>query len=1212
MIRLDFSSLPMYGRETERKLLLELYCQTCASGTSHSILVKGVSGAGKTTLVHVALQKAVQATGGFWFEGKFQDDGRSTPRTCATSNAAENNVNCSGGGRSSPSNGGSNNSSFHFGATKLRPGYTTAIVDALTQLLQNHSSVIDPIRIAEALGDEAPLLFQLIPPLREICAKAAAMQAAARSTNVQLSVQHPDQQQTQLIALTIPAACPASNDAYALDRFLHLFASLLKAVASSKHPLVFFLDDLQWADASSLRLLRYLMDHSDMKYVLFIASYRQSNANDELAVAPTSSSRGGLEQRPTQRYHSRLDYDFLPLLENPVTHVALQDLDFDDVNALIANAVGAPLDAVEPLTGVIYRKTGGNCFYVKQFLGMLQDEDYLYYFPTAACWEYDLDGIVGGTNVAENVADLVVGRLQHLRPHMCQVALQLASCLGFLFDTNLLLMVMREEHPELEMDEAKMLQCCQVLLKAGLVERALAINNSGSKLQLKFAHDRIQSCAYSMIVPCMNKKLLHLRIGFLLQRLYEQDPYFQQEWVFFSLVDQLNLGYKGIRELSELQFLVQLNLEAAKEAKLRSAFLSAAEYVEFALQLLHEGYGDEDDDKVEDGCDDDEEDDDSRGENIDYDDDEDDEDGAYPSEWKVDYDLCLELTSFAAEMYLCSGKLNESKAMAELVLAKAKRIEDKIRMFIVIIQLISATGDIKGGSTIGIAFLKDLGYQFPKRPNAMHVLTEVFATKRVLRHLSDDDILRLPAATDLRSIASIKLLTMVTTYMFLSQQSKSPLSPICACLLVQASIKNGLSSESAAGFALYGCILSMTGNMEAAQRYADVSIKLLERFPDVAIHALVSAALYTIIRPWAYPLHDSIVGFSRGHQAGLQSGTPEYGCLNAHLYCISSFICGMPLLKLASEQKRFVREAMDLKQESYALLLNTTRQMILNLLGYAEDPLVLTGVALQEADAAKASKDEPDSVERRIFAWCRLELGTLLNNISMVKSLLPEICKMRTTKAKAVFVFIRESFLAGLGFIRLSKTNSKYKRQARQHIARFEKWVKKSSVNCKHQLLLLKAQMSAAQSRSSYHTTELYDEAIFAASKAGFKNDEALSNELAGEYCKAYSDNDKAKMYILRAYQLYRDWGAEIKTDQLKAVHADIGLSDMVGIDTTTEALSTTSSGRCIRRHKKVSFAGQEQPPEENKMRQIESMDNLMEFIDDENLDDSEQRRYST
>jgi hypothetical protein len=849
----------------------------------------------------------------------------------------------------------------------------------------------------------------------------------------------------------------------------------------------------------------------------------------------------------------------------------LQDLEFDDVNALIANAVGAPPGAVEPLTGVIYRKTGGNCFYVKQFLGMLQDEEYLYYFPNAACWEYDLDGIVSGTNVAENVAELVVGRLEHLRPEVCQLALKLASCLGFTFDTKLLLLVVQEEHPELDMDETKMVVCCQTLLKAGMVERA------GSNMQLKFAHDRIQSCAYSMIA---RKKLLHLRIGFLLQRLYEQDPYFQQEWVFFSLVDQLNLGCDGIRESSERKFLVQLNLEAGKEAKRRSAFLAAAEYVEFALQLLH--------DEV-------------RGEEVN-------------DAWKEEYDLTLELTSFAAEMYLCAGRLDQSRSMAELVLENAKRIDDKIRVFIIMIQLAGAKGDLKGGSDTGIAFLKDLGYQLPKRPNSFHVLSEIYATKRALRHLSDADILGLPVAEDIRSITSIKLLSMVTAYALLSKQGKSPYAPICACLVVQLSIKNGLSAESAAGFALFGVVVSMATNMKVAQRYANVSLKLLELYPDIAVHAVVSACVFSMIRPWDYPLQHSVEAFRKGNELGIQSGTPGFGCLNAVVYGQASLICGMPLLKLSSDLKRFAREASDLKQTPSALILNTQRQLILNLLGYANDPLKLSGAALQEEDASKKADDEPDGIERRMLAWCLLELASLLNNCAMVKRLLPEIGSMRSTNNKSHFAYIRESFLAGLAYIRLSTSNSRYRRSAKRHIARFEKWAKNGCPNCSHMYLLLKAQLGASHARTSYHTTELFDEAIFAASKAGFKNDEALANELAGEYCKSNNDAHKAALYILRSYQLYRKWGAEIKLDQLKTSHDDIGLSEMLAAEVAGMSSTASSSKLSIRGRKKVSFAGQGQPLEVNPMRQIESMDNLVEFEDDSSTNwiDKELRRNST
>lgn len=81
----------------------------------------------------------------------------------------------------------------------------------------------------------------------------------------------------------------------------------------------------------------------------------------------------------------------------------------------------------------------------------------------------------------------------------------------------------------------------------------------------------------------------------------------------------------------------------------------------------------------------------------------------------------------------------------------------------------------------------------------------------------------------------------------------------------------------------------------------------------------------------------------------------------------------------------------------------------------------------------------------------------------------------------------------------------------------------------------MKANLEACTNPKGKDVKDAYDRAISAASRAGFSQDAALGNELAGEHFLNIGDDFWPKHYFTRANQLYSEWGAEAKVDQLKA-----------------------------------------------------------------------------
>ena len=60
------------------------------------------------------------------------------------------------------------------------------------------------------------------------------------------------------------------------NRMLIAFKNFLLAIATEEHPLVLFIDDLQWIDSGSLRLLDYMAMDVELHHILFLGAFRDN------------------------------------------------------------------------------------------------------------------------------------------------------------------------------------------------------------------------------------------------------------------------------------------------------------------------------------------------------------------------------------------------------------------------------------------------------------------------------------------------------------------------------------------------------------------------------------------------------------------------------------------------------------------------------------------------------------------------------------------------------------------------------------------------------------------------------------------------------------------------------------------------------------------------------------------------------------------------
>jgi predicted ATPase/signal transduction histidine kinase/tRNA A-37 threonylcarbamoyl transferase component Bud32 len=336
---------------------------------------------------------------------------------------------------------------------------------------------------------------------------------------------------------------PELGPAEAQARLDWAFRKLLKAFASPEDPLTLFLDDLQWADPGTLRLLADLAADPQASQMVIIAAYRPTEASH-----PVATTLETLRQLPGQ-----------------VHEVALKPLGIKDLVAMTAGVLHREPGEVELLATLVRAKTGGNPFFARQFLTTLYTEGLIWFDPHVPLWRWDLARIAA-QGFTDNVAEFMAGRLVRL-PETTRRVLGVGALAGISWGAELI-------SAALEMEPGAVAEILSGAVSEGFLTRR---DDSYS-----FTHDRVRQAAYQT-VPEAKRAAVHLKVGRLM---LEQTPVSELGAVLFEVVHQLNLGASLIDEPAMRRRVAALNLRAGRQARRAAASASARGFFAAGSALL--------------------------------------------------------------------------------------------------------------------------------------------------------------------------------------------------------------------------------------------------------------------------------------------------------------------------------------------------------------------------------------------------------------------------------------------------------------------------------------------------------------------------------------------------------------------------------------------------------------------------------------------------
>jgi predicted ATPase/signal transduction histidine kinase len=916
--------------------------------------------------------------------------------------------------------------------------------DLMRQLLaeSNEQMARWKAEILAALGENAQVIIEVIPELESIVGK-----------------------QPPVVELSGSAA---------QNRFNLLFGKFIRVFATAEHPLVIFLDDLQWADSASLKLMQVLGSESEIRYLLLIGAYRDNE------VYPAHPLRLTLEE--IQKSGTKVET------------ITLAPLSQSDLNNLIADTLNCPTERAMPLTELVYGKTQGNPFFSNQFLKALHGDGLIAFDAENNCWECDL-GRVRSLALTDDVVEFIASQLQKL-PAPTQTALKLAACIGNQFDLNTLAIVTEQSQTE---TAANLWQALQegLLLPIGDLYKFFIHDGINTQLPIshpelpgyKFIHDRVQQAAYCLIDE-QEKQATHLKIGRLL---LTHTPEAEWEENIFEIVNHLNYGRQLIASPREQDRLAQLNLLAGRKAKAATAYEAARKYFTFGWQLLA------------------------------------------PNSWQTDYRLTLALSESIAEAaYLC-GEFDQMNQWVEIVLQQAETLLDALKVYEIKIVALTVHGQQIEALNLAISVLERVGISFPEPENIeAEIQVEKTAIATFLAGKSIEDLTYLPPMTDPDKLAAMRLLFGVVTAAY---KVAPNLLPFIIFNLVKLSFNFGNSPASPYSYSLYGMIVCIEGNIELGYQFGKLGLNLLEQLNAKEFKAKVIDIFFGTIGHWQDSLAQSLSPLLEGYASGLETGDLEFSGYCAFIYAYHSFWVGNSLGALETEMVSYADALGKIKQTATLTYHQIYWQTTLNLLGKAENPCYLVGEAYDENQMLPLHQQAKDLNALSYFYACKLLLCYLFGAFPQAWEN-AQLAENAVSGVTGQIVVPLVNFYDSLTRLALycdtsSSPQSPLLEKIESNQRKMQDWANYAPSNFLHKFHLVEAEKHRVLGEN-VAAMDLYDRAIKGAKENEYVNEEALANELAAKFYLQWGKDKIAQTYLIDAYYCYSRWGAKAKIEDLE------------------------------------------------------------------------------
>ncbi|MEO1761038.1 MAG: serine/threonine-protein kinase PknK, partial [Cyanobacteria bacterium J06629_18] len=805
-------------------------------------------------------------------------------------------------------------------------GWIEALNDLIEQLLSESNEQIKQWKtdILSALGDQAQVMIDLIPKLELIIGKQPE---AAEISGIE-----------------------------AQNRLGLLFQKLISTFAIRKHPLVIFLDDLQWADAASLNFVQLLMSEnatiSNSRTLQNVTDIQMPNFSiekrdeyDDALLLIASYRNNEIDST----HLLNLAIEEIKETSINISELNLTCLNQSDLAFLISDTLKCEVNSIISFTEVVFAKTKGNPFFIHQFINTLYKDEVIKFNYDIGSWECDVAN-VRKSALTDDVVEFMTLQIQKL-PIYTQQLLKIAACVGSQFDLETLSKMSQKSEEatithlwdsvlqglvlpvETKADSSSVENQTTELIIDSDDEKKICLGHHNARY-FRFIHDRLQQAAYSQI-PESEKQQIHLQLG---KQLLEKTSAESWEDDIFETANQFNKALSLITLQQERYELAKMNLLAGQKAISSTAYEAALNYLTIGKELLAS------------------------------------------DSWDSQYQLTLDLYEALAEVTYLTGDFDACEESVEKVLRQANTLLEKIKVYEIKIQAYGAQGKAVEAVETALNVLKHLGIEFPENPTQFDVEQAMEETASNLAGREIDTLADLPEMREAEPLAAMRILSSTTVFAY---QTIPRIFLLIILKQMNLSLKHGNSNFSGFTYIAYGLILcGIINDIESGYKFGELAKIIVSQSQIKEVSVKVLETFNHVIRPWKEHIQDTLNSFIEVYSIAQKTGNLEFAGYALYGYSYTAYFNAKELTELKLKITSHSDILKQIKQKSAFHWNQICLQTVSNLLENFDNPSILIGEYYNEKQMLPFHIKKNDVIGLLFIYFFNLHLCYLFGSFS--------------------------------------------------------------------------------------------------------------------------------------------------------------------------------------------------------------------------------------
>lgn len=847
-------------------------------------------------------------------------------------------------------------------------------------------------------------------------------------------------------------------------RFHAVLRRFLGVFGQRGHPLVVFIDDIQWADGASLGFVETLVA-SEVRHLLIVGACRST---DDLPLYDRLNARGVQLHR----------LDVMPMHPHAVC-------------TFVAETLQLPVPEAAPLAEALAGKTGGNPFFIKEFLLKLHRDGVLAFDAEAGRYLWDLDAVRAAT-LTDNLAEHMLAKLSRL-PDATLALVKLAACIGGRFPLEVLSQLVNESQRKTgALLHAAVMSGLVVPVRDGISMPEFRTAKNGQPVAgvaYAFSHERIRQSAYGLLDEAQ-RTLAHTRIGRILDEALTQQARDDQ---LFAVAGHLNHG-APTANARERRTLCSLNIECGIKATRAGSHEAGFEHFQLALSLLDAG------------------------------------------SWYLDRELTFDLHVKLAEAAYITRHYDVLQSTLDAGLARAKTPLERLSLHEVQIQACIAQGQMGQAVDIARLALASAGLRFPSRPRRLHVLAKLMGLRWRLARIDSDTLRSLPKATDPLRLATQRVCWRAASAVMFADPE---LHALMAFDLTRQALAHGYSSATPWALESVATLYArLMGDVERADQLGRLGIEISEKIGVTASPGRTMHIYSAMVQHWREPLRSTLPSLGHALRACNEEGNHEWGAHASMVRARHALLAGCDLTQLEQE---IVRDTALFRSIGHGAMLNhhaSTRQVIQNLQGRAARPGRLVGEAYDIEASLPLHLQARDHSLALSVRRNQLLVSYLFGDTAEALELAEHLDAARGSSSAGFYTLPWGLFMTALVWLRAATRSSGAARRrliarASANLRTLRRLAKINPASYRHKVHLLEAELLRVRGKE-LEAHLAFDLSIRCAHEHEWVNEAALAHELCGDMHMNAGRTTLARPYLAQAVALYEQWGASAKAEDVK------------------------------------------------------------------------------